>query len=73
MAAELIEVKAEDDRTLETLTAGDPSGYPWVWVPGSPSAAVDFPRLDDLATKLDLRLVTWSRPGYGGSTPTACG
>ena len=29
----------------------------------------DSPRLDDLATKLDLRLVTRSRPGYGGSPP----
>jgi pimeloyl-ACP methyl ester carboxylesterase len=58
-----------DGRRLEVLTAGTPGGYPWLWIPGTPSAAVDYPRLDDLATKLDLRLVTWSRPGYGGSTP----
>src|SRR6478609_6094226 len=59
----------DDGRRLEVLTAGNPGGYPWLWIPGTPSAAVDYPRLDDLATKLDLRLVTWSRPGYGGSTP----
>ena len=58
-----------DGRKLEVLTAGIPGGYPWLWVPGSPSAAADYPRLDDLATKLDLRMVTWSRPGYGGSSP----
>jgi pimeloyl-ACP methyl ester carboxylesterase len=58
-----------DGRELEVLTAGSPGGYPWLWVPGTPSAAVDYPRLDDLATKLDLRMVTWSRPGYGSSTP----
>jgi pimeloyl-ACP methyl ester carboxylesterase len=69
MAGELGTVATTDGRTLEILTAGIPGGCPWLWVPGTPSAAVDFPRLGDLATKLGLRLVTWSRPGYGGSTP----
>jgi pimeloyl-ACP methyl ester carboxylesterase len=69
MAAERHTVTAADGRELETLTAGNPGGFPWLWVPGTPSAAVDYPRLDDLATRLDLRLVTWSRPGYGDSTP----
>jgi pimeloyl-ACP methyl ester carboxylesterase len=62
-------VTTADGRELEILTAGNPDGYPWLWVPGTPSSAVDYPRLDDLAMRLDLRLVTWSRPGYGGSTP----
>ncbi len=62
-------VTTTDGRDLEVLTAGDPTGYPWLWIPGSPSAVADSPRLDDLAMKLDLRLVTWSRPGYGSSTP----
>jgi len=69
MGGELGTVTTADGRTLEILTGGNRSGYPWVWVPGTPSAAVDYPRLDALATTLDLRLVTWSRPGYGGSTP----
>jgi pimeloyl-ACP methyl ester carboxylesterase len=62
-------VATTDGRKLEVLTAGIPGGFPWLWVPGTPSAAVDYPRLDELATNFDLRLVTWSRPGYGGSTP----
>ena len=61
-------VTTADGRTLEVLVAGNPGGYPWLWVPGTPSAAVDYPRLDDLATRLDLRLVSWSRPGYGDSS-----
>jgi pimeloyl-ACP methyl ester carboxylesterase len=69
VGAELRTVTTAHGRTLEVLTAGNPSGYPWLWVPGTPSAAVDYPRLDELASMLDLRLVTWSRPGYGGSTP----
>jgi pimeloyl-ACP methyl ester carboxylesterase len=69
MAGELRTVSAVDGRRLEILTAGNADGYPWLWVPGTPSAAVDYPRLDVLATKLRLRFVTWSRPGYGGSSP----
>jgi len=69
MVSELSTVRTADGRTLEILTAGNRDGYPWLWVPGTPSAAVDYPRLDDLAATLDLRLVTWSRPGYGSSTP----
>ena len=69
MAGELGTVTTADGRKLEILTGGDRGGHAWLWVPGTPSAAVDYPRLDDLATKLGLRLVTWSRPGYGDSTP----
>jgi len=58
-------------REIEVLTAGNPDGYPWLWIPGSPSAAADYPRLDDLATRLGLRIMTWSRPGYGDSSPRA--
>jgi pimeloyl-ACP methyl ester carboxylesterase len=69
MGGERRTVSTVDGRTLEVLTTGDSAGYPWVWIPGSPSSVADYPRLDDLATKLGLRLVTWSRPGYGGSSP----
>jgi pimeloyl-ACP methyl ester carboxylesterase len=69
MSSDLRTVTTADGRQLEVLTAGNPGGYPWLWVTGTPSAVADYPRLDGLASKLDLRLVTWSRPGYGGSTP----
>jgi pimeloyl-ACP methyl ester carboxylesterase len=64
-------VSTADRREIEVLTAGDPSGYGWLWIPGSPSAAADYPRLADVASQLGLRLVTWSRPGYGASSPRA--
>ena len=64
-------VSTADGRKIEVLTAGNPHGYPWLWIPGSPSAAAHYPRLDDLAARLDLRIVTWSRPGYGDSSPRA--
>jgi pimeloyl-ACP methyl ester carboxylesterase len=69
MAGQRCTVTAADGRMLEVLTAGDADGYPWLWIPGSPSSAADYPWIDDLASRLDLRMVTWSRPGYGGSSP----
>ena len=63
------EVKADDGRTLEVLTGGDPDGLPWLYHSGSPTAAVPFATFEDAAAELGLRLVTYSRPGYGGSSP----
>ena len=66
---EQLEVTTEDGRLLEVLTGGDPDGLPWLYHGGSPTAAVPFPLLDDAARGLGLRMVTYSRPGYGGSSP----
>ncbi len=57
-----------DGRTLEVLTAGAPDGFPLLYHGGSPSAAVTYEPLDSAARAHDLRLITYSRPGYGGST-----
>ena len=66
-------VRTADGRKIEVLTAGNPHGYPWLWIPGSPSAAAHYPRLDDLAARLDLRIVTWSRPLPSRSVGTSWG
>ena len=58
-----------DGRALEYLTGGDPDGFPLVYHSGSPSAAVTYGPLWDAASRAGLRLVTYSRPGYGASTP----
>ena len=67
--AERLEVKTDDGRVLEVLTGGDPDGLPWLFHSGSPSAAVPYPTFEDTAARLGLRMVTYSRPGYGTSTP----
>jgi pimeloyl-ACP methyl ester carboxylesterase len=54
---------------LEVLTAGPDDGYPLLYHGGTPSAAVPFPVLDRAVRVAGLRLVTYSRPGYGTSTP----
>lgn len=58
-----------DGRELEYLTGGDPDGFPFVHHSGTPSAAVHDPLIWDAAERAGLRLVTYSRPGYGASTP----
>jgi pimeloyl-ACP methyl ester carboxylesterase len=67
----LIDVRTSDDRTLEVLTGGDPQGFPFVYHGGTPSAAVPSVALDGAARSAGLRLITYSRPGYGASTPRA--
>jgi len=67
--AERLEVKTDDGRVLEVLTGGDPDGLPWLHHGGSPTAAVPYAAFEDAADRLGLCLVTYSRPGYGTSTP----
>jgi pimeloyl-ACP methyl ester carboxylesterase len=58
------------DRSLEVLVTGPDDGPALVFHSGTPSAAIPFAPLLDAAGAAGLRLVTWSRPGYGGSTPS---
>ena len=54
---------------LEVLQSGLPDGFPLLYHSGTPSAAVEFSVLADAAIRHGLRVVTYSRPGYGGSEP----
>jgi len=60
-------VNTRDGRALEVLTGGDPDGFPLLYHGGSPSAAVRYEPTDVAARDHGLRLITYSRPGYGGS------
>lgn len=62
------DVSTPDGRTLEVLTGGADDGYPLLFHSGTPTAAAPYDRLDATLAGLGLRLVTYSRPGYGGST-----
>ena len=58
-----------DGRELEYLTGGAADGFPLVHHSGTPSAAVVDPLVWAGAERAGLHLVTYSRPGYGASTP----
>jgi pimeloyl-ACP methyl ester carboxylesterase len=56
-------------RTLRVQTAGDPA-HPVVFVlHGSPASGMLYPPNVEDAAGHGLRLVSYDRPGYGGSTP----
>jgi pimeloyl-ACP methyl ester carboxylesterase len=61
-------VRTPDGRSLEVLTGGDPDGFPLLFHGGSPSAALAYEPTDRAAREAGLRLITYSRPGYGDST-----
>jgi pimeloyl-ACP methyl ester carboxylesterase len=54
---------------LEVLVDGPPDGFTLLYHSGTPSAAVPFPMLRRACDAHGMRLVTWSRPGYGRSEP----
>ncbi len=58
-----------DGRLLEYVSGGDPDGFPLVYHYGTPTAAVAHEPLSQAVARAGLRLVTFSRPGYGASTP----
>ncbi len=68
MSAASITVPLADGRTLEALSEGDPEGVLLVFHHGSPGAAVPLPTFDRAAAERGIRLVTYSRPGFGSSS-----
>lgn len=61
------------NRVLRVREAGDPDGSPVVYFHGTPGSRLDMAFADDLAAETWVRLVSFDRPGYGGSTPARFG
>ena len=66
-----------DGRTLSWAEWGDPGGAPVLSLHGTPGCRLLSPRkvthgLNSLLASLGIRLVTYDRPGYGGSDRHAC-
>jgi pimeloyl-ACP methyl ester carboxylesterase len=57
-----------DGRTLEAVDEGDPDGTLVVFHHASPGAAVSFEPFDRAAAERGIRLVTYSRAGFGSSS-----
>jgi len=62
-------VRTPDGRDLEVLVTGPENGLPLVFHHGTPQAAGPFGILERPAAERGLRTVSYSRPGYGRSTP----
>jgi pimeloyl-ACP methyl ester carboxylesterase len=61
-------IPTPDGRELEVLVSGPGDGFPLVYHLGTPSAAVAYAPVADAAAAAGLRMMTFSRPGYGAST-----
>jgi pimeloyl-ACP methyl ester carboxylesterase len=62
-------VQTRDGRTLAVEEAGDPAGRPVLAHLGTPNSRRLYgPHAADAAAR-GLRLISYDRPGYGGSTP----
>jgi pimeloyl-ACP methyl ester carboxylesterase len=61
-------VSTPDGRTLTVREGGDPDGLPLLFVPGTPGSSLLYePQVRD-AEERGIRLFSYDRPGYGGST-----
>src|SRR4051794_41862431 len=62
-------VTTSSGRALRVHSAGDPAGPTVFVLHGSPSSGMLYPPNVHDAAAHGLRLVSYDRPGYGGSTP----
>ncbi len=62
-------VTTRDGHSLDVFEAGDPDGPAVVAIYGTPSGGILYDPHAAEAEERGIRLVSWTRPGYGASTP----
>ena len=60
-------IRVDDGRELMYAEWGDPNGVPILSLHGTPGCRLNRPALEDKVAAEGIRLVTYDRPGYGGS------
>jgi pimeloyl-ACP methyl ester carboxylesterase len=63
------DVAAGDGRTLRVYDSGEGDALTVVWHHGSPQTGAPLEPLLEAAARRGIRLVSYGRPSYGGSTP----
>src|SRR3954453_9572876 len=61
-------VVGSDGRTLTVREGGDPAGFPVLCISGTPGSSTIYPPHARDAEERGIRLFSYDRPGYGGST-----
>jgi pimeloyl-ACP methyl ester carboxylesterase len=62
-------IRTSDGRTLAVEDVGDPAGKPVLAHMGTPNSRHLYGPAQDDAARRGLRLISYDRPGYGGSSP----
>lgn len=57
-----------DGRNLDYCVNGPEDGLPLVFIHGTPGAGIPNPNLVNACAKKGIKVITFSRAGYGGST-----
>lgn len=57
-----------DGRNLDYCIAGAKHGFPLIWHHGNPGAYNPVPHLAKACEEKGFTLITYSRPGFGGSS-----
>jgi pimeloyl-ACP methyl ester carboxylesterase len=68
MMAQKRQVLLADGRSLDVWVGGAPQGVPYVTHHGTPGSGLPYPPFVEEAARRGLRWISFSRPGYGGST-----
>src|SRR5215212_9823014 len=63
------DLRLADGRTLRAYDVGGEPTAALVWHHGSPQSGAPLPPLLQAAAERGIRLVSYARPSYGGSTP----
>jgi pimeloyl-ACP methyl ester carboxylesterase len=63
------DLRPADGRTLRAYDAGGGPAAALVWHHGSPQSGAPLPPVLEAAAQRGVRLVSYGRPSYGGSTP----
>src|SRR3954469_880918 len=63
------DLRLADGRTLRAYDAGGGPAAALVWHHGSPQSGAPLPPLVEAAARRGIRLASYARPSYGGSTP----
>jgi pimeloyl-ACP methyl ester carboxylesterase len=58
-------------RTYRVRDGGSQAGWPIIYFHGTPGSRLDVSLADEAAAEGGVRLISFDRPGYGGSTPAA--
>jgi pimeloyl-ACP methyl ester carboxylesterase len=64
---------SRDGRVLRVRDSGDPGGAVVMYFHGTPGSRLDLSYGEELAAGQGVRLVSFDRPGYGGSAPAPFG
>jgi pimeloyl-ACP methyl ester carboxylesterase len=62
-----------EGRTVRVREAGDPNGSPLLYFHGTPGSRLDLVFGDEVAATEGVRVLSFDRPGYGGSSPCPFG